>query len=498
MFTSTNLSSSSYDSDIGVPAHYQIRQRGSPSFFDSFFSDSSDDEDSFSGTPTNENATFDLRGALAVANHVKSPAVNKDKASPSEPESSDETVRGYFSRLLLGPSSPEDDIFDFAPLSDPFDDFDDLSPINEFPSTKNFAKTTARPTKETKLESDGITYIIQGVLGNGSFGEVVYALSSLGEQVAIKICPKAAHVCNPSLVSDIVMNERDILVKIAESDQPFLTQPLACFQDDDNVYFVMRLYAQNLAQLVFPLNAQPLKAHQVKLFAAELLIGMQSLHNLGIVHRDLKPDNILITPNGHLAIADFGLSKQFFSGSVRPHMKMFERWGTNGYFAPELIPHTCITEGYTSAVDVWGYGIILYEIILGKRCVHANTSEGQMYMNKQLPDNIHGDISRRIGRKDMAAADLLHAILQADPKCRPSWAAIQQHEYFADLDWEAVARREGKCDVPLATLSGLKPYMPQAVINGEKFQVPDCLVEFESARSERTYSDNIHGRALVQ
>lgn len=294
------------------------------------------------------------------------------------------------------------------------------------------------------------------------------------------------------------MNERDILVKIAAGDSPFLTQPLACFQDDDNVYFVMRLYTQNLAQHIFSLDAQPLEAQQIKLFAAELLLGMQSLHELGIVHRDLKPDNILITPNGHLAIADFGLSKQFFAGRIRRHMKMFERWGTNGYFAPELIPHTCITEGYTGAVDVWGYGIILYEILLGKRCVNANTPEGQTYMNQQLAKHIHDDIDRFIGKNDAVTADLLHKILQADPTRRPSWATIQQHEYFAGVDWAAVAGREEHFDVPVVASKGLKPYSPRVVTDRVKFKVGDSSLNFESDKPDRAHSNKVHGTALIQ
>ncbi|KZP25391.1 kinase-like protein, partial [Athelia psychrophila] len=100
--------------------------------------------------------------------------------------------------------------------------------------------------------------------------------------------------------------------------------------------------------------------HQhVKLFAAELLLGLKALHNLSIVHRDLKPDNILITSSGHIAVADFGLAKHFPAGA---EMAMSECLGTYGYYAPEVMG----TGGYTEAVDIWGYGIILYEMLLGR------------------------------------------------------------------------------------------------------------------------------------
>ena len=102
-------------------------------------------------------------------------------------------------------------------------------------------------------------------------------------------------------------------------------------------------------------------------FALQLL-GVRSLHSLHIVHRDLKPDNVLISPNGHLAIADFGFAKSF-SSKHWTDARMTEPLGTAGYLAPEILDHHLPTTGYSSAVDVWGYGMILLEMLLGKvRC----------------------------------------------------------------------------------------------------------------------------------
>ncbi|KAF7986669.1 hypothetical protein HWV62_26518 [Athelia sp. TMB] len=490
MFNSIYSSSSSFDSDLGVPSHYEIQNGASPRCFNGFLDDSYDSEDgswstslacALDPTPTNEKATFDLRGAWGLAKDVKIPPKAPSKASPSYSDSSEDTISDYFSRLLVSSSSSfssDDDSFDEAPLSDPYEDLDDdiFDPRTLYESSPN------SPNQET-LEHAGTTYTIHGVLGSGSFGEVVYALASTGDEVAIKICPKASPGILPSVLYDIVMNERDILVKTASGDYPFLTQPLACFQDADNVYFVMRLYSLNLAQLVFPIEAS-LQPQQIKLFAAELLLGLTSLHKLGVVHRDLKPDNILITPNGHLAIADFGLSKQFFAGRIRPEMKMFERWGTDGYLAPEVLAETCFTEGYTGAVDIWGYGIMLYEMLLGRRSVTANTPEGQIFMNTQLADVIHGDIDRRVD--DEVVADLLHTILQANPSQRPSWKTIRNHEYFADVDWEVVKMRDSQVDATTVSLAldlgTLKPYCSRTM-TGLKFKVQDYICVLVGVRS---------------
>lgn len=90
-----------------------------------------------------------------------------------------------------------------------------------------------------------------------------------------------------------------------------------------------------------------------------------TLDDLHIVHRDLKPDNILISPNGHVAIADFGFAKMF-SKATWPSARMHQAMGTCGYIAPEMFDEHIGEIGYTSAVDTWAFGVILFEMFLGK------------------------------------------------------------------------------------------------------------------------------------
>lgn len=85
-----------------------------------------------------------------------------------------------------------------------------------------------------------------------------------------------------------------------------------------------------------------------------------------MVHRDLKPDNILVSPTGHLAIADFGFAKHFSSKTWSKKPIMTQIMGTAGYLAPEMFRDDLQMVGYTNSVDRWGLGMILLEIFMGE------------------------------------------------------------------------------------------------------------------------------------
>lgn len=70
----------------------------------------------------------------------------------------------------------------------------------------------------------------------------------------------------------------------------------------------------------------------VKFYLAELALALSHLHSIGIIYRDLKPENILLDQDGHIALTDFGLSKQPLDGS-----KTYSFCGTVEYMAPEVL-----------------------------------------------------------------------------------------------------------------------------------------------------------------
>ena len=94
-------------------------------------------------------------------------------------------------------------------------------------------------------------------------------------------------------------------------------------------------------------------------------LGMYELYNRSIVHCDLKPGNILVSPKGHLAIADFGLSlipdETLDADHPFDEYKFFSYGGTYAYQAPELLISNHAAS-ITCAADMWSFGVIIFEM----------------------------------------------------------------------------------------------------------------------------------------
>lgn len=135
----------------------------------------------------------------------------------------------------------------------------------------------------------------------------------------------------------------------------------AVYNDNNKILWIVSEFApkgslQNLLQKN--------RTHQFRLsefriveYSKDILNGLSYIHNkMKGMHRDLKPGNILISADGTLKLCDFGLAK-LNAEDVSNHTQV----GTPKYIAPEIIK----TKYYTNAVDVWSFGVVLLEMIVG-------------------------------------------------------------------------------------------------------------------------------------
>jgi hypothetical protein len=210
---------------------------------------------------------------------------------------------------------------------------------------------------------EGLT--VQRAVGRGGFGEVYYALTDSGKQVALKYLRE-----NPEIelrgISHVMNLKSPYLITIYDVKRNAAGEP-----------FVIMEYVggPSLRELML---AAPggLGVQQAAFFLGGIAKGLSYLHERGIVHRDLKPANIFYD-DGYVKIGDYGLSKHI---SVSQHSGQTVSVGTVHYMAPEIG-----SGNYTKAIDIYALGVILFEMLTG-RLPYSGASTAEILM-RHLRDN---------------------------------------------------------------------------------------------------------------
>jgi serine/threonine protein kinase/Tol biopolymer transport system component len=219
-------------------------------------------------------------------------------------------------------------------------------------------------------------YEISSVIGAGGMGEVYRARDTkLGRDVAIKVLPL-------SLSSD-----PDRLRRFEQEARAAASlshaNVLAVFQMgtyEGAPYLVSELLEGRT--LREQLKRGPMTLRKVIDCGAQIARGLAAAHEKGIVHRDLKPENLFLTKDGHVKILDFGLARLLshhgtddasaptISNLTEPGATM----GTVGYMSPEQV------SGKTTdhRADIFAFGVVLYEMVTGKRAFKKATSAETM------------------------------------------------------------------------------------------------------------------------
>ncbi|KAL9907200.1 ribosomal protein S6 kinase alpha-5-like [Glossina fuscipes fuscipes] len=151
--------------------------------------------------------------------------------------------------------------------------------------------------------------------------------------------------------------ERQVLEAIQQS--PFLVGLHYAFQTESKLYLVLD-YVSGGELFTHLYKAEHFSEATVKIYIAEVVLALEHLHKLGIIYRDIKLENILLDGQGHIVLADFGLSKIFSSESDH---RAHSFCGTLEYMAPEII--RAGPGGHDLAVDWWSVGVLTYELSTG-------------------------------------------------------------------------------------------------------------------------------------
>jgi len=354
-----------------------------------------------------------------------------------------------------------------APLKDPWQQVPIVNASND---EEYLDGSNDEPTSDTEeiIEISDITkagfekasptqFELLRVLGQGSFGKVFLVRKNSGKDsgslYAMKVLKKASLKIRDRIRTKM---ERNIL---ADVEHPFIVKLHYAFQTEGKLYLILDflrggdLFTRLSKEVMFTED-------DVKFYLAELALALQHLHSLGIIYRDLKPENLLLDSHGHIAVTDFGLSKENFEND-----KAYSFCGTVEYMAPEVVNR----KGHTFVADWWSFGVLMYEMLTGQL----------PFQGENRKETMSQILKAKLGMPDylsLPAQSLLRALFKRNPANRLGHGPegvedLKRHEFFANINWDDLKDR--RVDPPF------KPTI-----------VPDETFHFDSTFTSKTPKDS--------
>lgn len=268
------------------------------------------------------------------------------------------------------------------------------------------------------------------LIGKGTFGQVFQVRKRDTKRIyAMKVLSKKVIVQKKEIQHTI--GERNILVRTATTESPFIVGLKFSFQTAADLYLVTDYMSGG--ELFWHLQKEGrFVEERAKFYIAELILALRHLHQHDIVYRDLKPENILLDANGHIALCDFGLSKANLAKNDTTNTFC----GTTEYLAPEVLLDE---QGYTKMVDFWSLGVLVFEMCCGWSPFYAEDTQ-QMYKNIAF-----GKV--RFPRDALSAEgrSFVKGLLNRNPAHRLGAKAdaeeLMAHPFFNDIDWVALGKK---------------------------------------------------------
>ncbi|KAI3331942.1 serine/threonine-protein kinase sck1 [Xylariaceae sp. AK1471] len=303
----------------------------------------------------------------------------------------------------------------------------DTTPDKE-PTGEIYVETYYQRTEKKHYGPDD--FQILRLIGKGTFGQVYQVRKKDTNRIyAMKVLSKKVIVQKKEVAHTV--GERNILVRTATSESPFIVGLKFSFQTQNDLFLVTDYMSGG--ELFWHLQKEGrFDEKRAKFYIAELILAIQHLHQNDIVYRDLKPENILLDANGHIALCDFGLSKANLTKNDTTNTFC----GTTEYLAPEVLLDE---SGYTKMVDFWSLGVLVFEMCCGWSPFYAEDTQ-QMYKNIAF-----GKVRFPRDTLSQEGRNFVKGLLNRNPKHRlgavDDAEELKRHPFFADVDWVSLSKK---------------------------------------------------------
>jgi serine/threonine protein kinase len=264
------------------------------------------------------------------------------------------------------------------------------SPSGDAASSRNVSLGITSSTPRVS-KSD---FEVMNVIGHGQSGTVVNLVRSRidGGLYAMKTVDKWSLIerqrAGDLKAIDRAARERNLHVELMTPNNPYFIQLYHTFQTSGHLYYILEYCPLDVFEYMRSFG--PISGDQVSLFIAELSVAVDAIHRTGSIHRDIKIDNILISPEGHVRLSDFGSSNKFNESNQRCD-------SVDGFSVNIMPPEFFISDygDYGTAIDWYQVGICAYQVLTGNNPFngHALTSVDSPLYPPEWPVTVARDIS---------------------------------------------------------------------------------------------------------
>ncbi len=278
-------------------------------------------------------------------------------------------------------------------------------------------------------------YTLKEKVGSGAYGQVYRAVTSSGEECAVKVIPKSNLTRKLLKYLD---GEARILDQLAPLKNENIVRLLDKKESEHNYYMVFEYCNGGDLRTYLREKGGRLSERSARHIILQLINAMNVLYDQGIIHRDLKLGNVLVHYPDEAArdedrplvkLADFGFSLSV--PNVDPRKTLCDQYLARSIVgtATSMSPETMHQQPYSFKSDIWSMGIVLYELLTGQFCFAGNDRVELLERFQtglfEIPENV---------TLSLECVEFLNGCLQYDPSSRLSWEEVMQHPFVADSD----------------------------------------------------------------